>query len=457
MVLASAAFGAEPAQDTGNRSTGPAADPAVLALLKLRLSIQRVTLENGLRVVLNVDRASPTVAVSVTYNIGSKREQKGRSGFAHLFEHMMFQGSRHVKKGEHFTLITARGGTLNGTTSEDRTNYFETLPMNELALALWLESDRMRWLDVTPENFENQRSVVEEEFRMRVENAAYQRALIRLDELVYEGYWPYAHPAIGSMQDLQAAKLPWVREFFDTYYVPNNAVLSIAGDFDADQAMVLIRRYFGAAKARPDLPLYSPGPAPEQSAERRERMMDQYAKTPGLLYGWRIPDTRTPEHYALDLASMVLADGESSRLYQSLVRKLALARSVSAWTADHPGPDSLTLMVLCTETGDAVAVERELRQELERLAATGPRPEELDKAKNRLRSQFIFGVQSNLHRAVRLGEFEAFYGDARLLTLELSQYLRVSGEEVKKAVVRFLTVPRTNLVEVRPAAQKAKP
>jgi predicted Zn-dependent peptidase len=433
----------------------PAEDPAIEAMKRLRLSIQRATLENGLRVVMNLDASSPTVAVAVTYDVGSRDESPGQGGFAHLFEHMMFQGSRNVDKGEHFTLIAARGGTLNGTTSEARTNYYASLPSNELALGLWLEADRMKWLAVTEENFENQRAVVMEEYRMRVENAAYRRGLLRLNELIYEGYYPLSHPAIGSMEDLEAAKFEWVKAFHERHYRPGNAVLSISGDFDPDNAMALVREYFGGAEAGPARPPRPPPAIPEQKAERREAMQDRHAKTPGLLMGWRIADTRTPEHYALELATMVLAHGESSRLHQLLVRDKALARTVSAWTDDTPGPDSLTLIALLTEKARLSEVEQLIGRELESLAAKGPKPEELEKAKNQLRTQVVFGMQSNLERATRLGEFEVYYGDARLLTRELDGYLAVKPEDVQRAVAQYLTAQRRSVVEVLPGAEES--
>src|SRR3954469_3574095 len=186
---------------------------------------------------MNVDRTSPTVAVAMTYDVGARNEERGRSGFAHLFEHMMFEGSANVPKGEHFRLVSAHGGNLNGTTSSDRTNYFEMLPASELPLALWLEADRMKSLNVSEENFENQRKVVQEEYRMRVSNAAYAPSNIRLDELIYQGYWPYEHAPIGSMPDLDAAQLDWVRDFHAHHYGPNNAVLTVSGDIDPAEAM----------------------------------------------------------------------------------------------------------------------------------------------------------------------------------------------------------------------------
>jgi predicted Zn-dependent peptidase len=455
LVVGQVAGAAAPEQPA-SADKAAAADPAIEALERLRLSIQRVTLDNGLRVVLNVDRSSPTVAVAVTYDVGSRDEVPGRSGFAHLFEHMMFQGSRNVGKGDHFTLISARGGTLNGTTSVSRTNYYEMLPANELALGLWLEADRMKWLEVTPENFENQRAVVQEEYRMRVENAAYRQAMIRLGELVYKDYWPYGHPTIGSMRDLNQAKFDWVKAFHEQHYAPNNAVLTVAGDFDADQAMELIRNYFGDSKPQKRSTDFQPGTVPEQTAERREVMIDPHAKTPGLFWGWVIADTRSRDHYALELAAMVLADGESSRLHQLFVRDRALARDVSAWTSDHPGPDDLTLMVLFTEKADLKTVEQLLGTELDKLAKKGPDPNELSKSKNRLRTHFIFALQSNLERAIRLGEFESYYGDARLLTRELEQYLAITPDDVKRTVAKYLTPTRRTAIVVEPAKGAAK-
>src|SRR4051794_36513978 len=295
----------------------------------LHLDVKRAKLDNGLRVVMLVDHTTPTVAVDVVYDVGARNEERGRTGFAHLFEHMMFQGSRNVPRGEHFKLVTGHGGQLNGTTSSDRTNYFEMLPSSELALGLWLEADRMKSLDVSQKNFENQRSVVKEEYRMRVENAAYVPASIRLEELVFQGYWPYEHPSIGTMRDLDAAQLDWVRAFHDAYYAPNNAVLSIAGDFDEAQARDLVRRYFGDARpAR--VPNFEPPPLPEQAQPRSTVIEDAHAKLPAVFAGWTIPARYEPDHYALELASMLLGDGESSRLHRVLVRERSLAVDADA-------------------------------------------------------------------------------------------------------------------------------
>ena len=435
----------------------PAApDPAVASLERFGLSIQRASLANGLKVVMNPDHSAPTVAVSVTYGVGSSSEVEGRTGFAHLFEHMMFQGSKHAKKGEHFTLISDRGGSLNGTTNSDRTNYYEVLPASELELALWLESDRMRWLAVTPENFENQRAVVQEEFRMRIQNQAYVPGTIRLGELVYKGYAPYSHPTIGSMVDLDAAKFEWVKDFHDQHYAADNAVLTIAGDFEPDQAMALVEKYFAAAE-RKNVPQLVFPPPPETPSTGRATVEDTNARTPGFMFGFLIPPSRTPEHYALEMATLILTGGESSRLYKQLVHDRAVAERISAWTDDHRGPDQFSVLGVLTDKGKLSDVEAAVDAALAQLRKTPPTVAELDKAKRQLRSSFVFGLQTNNGRAIQLGEFESHWGDARLLSHELSQYLAVTPEAVQKAAARYLTPERRSLVEVLPAAKGGKP
>ena len=446
-----------PGSPPAAKAPGPnTTDPAVLSLERFGASIQRTVLDNGLKVVLNPDHSAPTVAVSVTYKVGSSNEVEGRTGFAHLFEHMMFQGSKHAKKGEHFVLISDRGGSLNGTTNSDRTNYYEVLPANELELALWLEADRMRWLSVTPENFENQRAVVQEEYRMRIQNQAYVPGTLRLSELVFQDYLPYAHPTIGSMADLDGAKFDWVKEFHDQHYAPDNAVLTIAGDFEPDQAMALVQKYFAQAK-RQTAPSRALDRMPDKPRIGRATVEDTNARTPGFIFGFMIPPSRTPDHYALEMATLILTNGESSRLYKQLVHDRAVCERISAWTDDHRGPDQFSVMGVLTDKGKLTDVEAAVDAELARLQKTPPSAAELDKAKRQLRASFVFGLQTNNGRAIQLGEFEASYGDARLLSRELAQYLAVTPEAIPQAAARYLTPERRSLVEVLPASKAGKP
>jgi zinc protease len=433
---------------------GPPSQPAPQPL---SLQVQKATLDNGLRVVMNVDHTSPTVAVAVTYDVASRNEERVRSGFAHLFEHMMFEGSANVQKGDHFKLVAGHGGTLNGTTSSDRTNYFEMLPSNELPLALWLEADRMKSLDVSVENFENQRKVVQEEYRMRVSNVAYAPAQIRLGELVFQGYWPYEHDAIGSMQDLDNAQLEWVRAFHDNYYAPNLAVVSIAGDFDSDEAMQLVHRFFDTGKRQEKTIRYEPPAVPEQTSGRIATLEDSHAKTPAFFYGWAIPPNREPDHYALELASALLTDGESSRMHQKLVRDKALAQEVSGWTEDHRGPDLFGLEIKLAEGARLSDAEKATDAILDALAKDGPSDAEMTKARNRTEASFLFGLQSNLQRATKLGQYELFWGDARLLNAEPPNYFAVTKEDIKRVMAKYIIPARRSLVEVRPTGMVEPP
>ncbi len=435
---------------------GAAADPALASLERFGRSIERLTLENGLRLVLAPDSSAKTVALSVTYGVGSRDEGPGQSGFAHLFEHMMFQGSKHVGKGQHFTLISERGGSLNGTTSADRTNYYEVLPSSELALAMWLEADRMRALAVTAENFENQRAVVKEEYRMRYENAPYMTGLIRLGELVFAEYGPYTRPTIGSMADLSAAKLEWVQAFYDQHYAPKNAVVTVTGDFDRDQAVELARYYFGSID-KPTTPRAPLPDMPTSVTARKDVVHDANAKTPGFFFGYLIPKSGTPEHYALELAVALLADGESSRLERLLVRDRAVAQRVTAWTRDYVGPDELCVSAVLTEKAKLPEVQKLVEAELDKLAKQPAPAAELAKVKRRIRSAFVFGLQTNLTRATRLGEYESYYGDARLLARELERYQAVTAEQIQQAVKKYLSPERRQLVEVLPAEAPAAP
>jgi predicted Zn-dependent peptidase len=417
----------------------------------LKLDVRKVTLDNGLRVVMSVDPTSPTIAVDVVYDVGARNEERGHSGFAHLFEHMMFQGSANVPRSEHFQLVTSHGGTLNGTTSSDRTNYFEMMPRSELPLALWLEADRMKSLDVSQKNFENQRSVVKEEYRMRVENAAYVPASLRLEELIFQGYWPYEHPSIGSMRDLDAAQLEWVRAFHDAYYGPNDAVLSIAGDFDPDEALLLVKKFFGDAKPIAKIPEYDPGPMPPQTAPRDAIVEDAHAELPALMYGWQIPPTNDPDHYALEMAADLLADGESSRLHRLLVRDRSVAASVEADTNRNRGPDAFEITVKLAGGASMANVSRLVDEQIALLARTAPSEAEMTKLRNRAQAHYLLGLQSNFARAQKLAEFELFRGDANLINLELGRYLSVSAEDIRRVVKKYLTRAGRSSVEVKPA------
>src|SRR6476646_8087417 len=293
------------------------------AARNVRVDFKETTLKNGLRVITVEDHSAPVIAVSVTYNVGSRNERQGRTGFAHLFEHMMFKGSENVGSGEHFLLVFNNGGNMNGTTNEDRTNYFEVLPANQLDLALFLEADRMRSLAITKDNLDNQRNAVQEERRLGVDNQPYGKSNLEIDNLGYDTF-AYKHSTIGSMSDLNAADLKDVQEFFRIYYAPNNAVLTLVGDFDPADATAKIKKYFGAIPRQPAPP--QPDMTEEEhTGERRATIYDPLARLPQVLMAYRIPPGNTAENYTAQVLADILGQGESSRLYQRLVKEKQLA------------------------------------------------------------------------------------------------------------------------------------
>src|SRR5437879_4504643 len=370
------------------------------------LEIEEYTLENGLRVVLNKDEAIPVVSVAVYYNVGSRNERPGRTGFAHLFEHMMFQGSENVPKAGHFQYIMKAGGTMNGTTSSERTNYYETLPANQLPLALWLESDRMRSLAVTQENLDNQREAVKEEKRLRYDNQPYVNGFLRLFEMSFKNP-ANAHSTIGSMEDLDAATVEDIREFFRIYYAPNNAVLSIAGDFDNAVTRALVEKYFATIPSQPEPPAVDAS-APVEVAQRQDTVLDPLAPVPAFALGWKIPERRTPDFYALSLASHLLFEGESARLYQKLVKSEESVVQIQGGIDERRGPSGLFIVVIPKPDRDGAQIRETMLREVKELATSGPSDEEMEKLRNNLFNGAVRSRQASLFRAEQLAEFALY-------------------------------------------------
>jgi predicted Zn-dependent peptidase len=404
-------------------------------------------------VVLSCDQSVPAVSVAVYYDVGSRNERLGRTGFAHLFEHMMFQGSENVPKAAHFQYIFNAGGTMNGTTSTERTNYFESLPANQLPLALWLESDRMCSLKVTQENLDNQRQAVQEEKRLRYDNQPYINAFLHINELIFKNP-ANAHSTIGSMEDLDAATINDIREFFRIYYAPNNAVLIIAGDFEAAPARALVEKYFGGIPRQPDPPPVDVS-EPEEVAQQQETFYDKLAPAPAFILGWKIPARRTPEYYALSLAGDLLFAGESCRLYQKLVKGDESVVSIQGDLDDRRGPSALYIFAL-PKPGQAVAAIREqIVNEIKQLAVAGPTDEEMEKLRNTLCNDAVRGRQSTLYRAQRIAEFTLYDGDPQLFDHELDFYLNVTSDQIKAATKKFLDVENRVVLDIVPAPSAA--
>ena len=415
--------------------------------------IEQFTLDNGLRVVLNEDHSVPVVSVAVYYDVGSRNEREGRTGFAHLFEHMMFQGSENVPKAAHFQYVSNAGGTMNGTTSSERTNYFQTLPANQLPLALWLESDRMRSLSVTQENLDNQREAVKEEKRLRYDNQPYVNGFLRLFEMSFKNP-ANAHSTIGSMEDLDAATVEDIQEFFRIYYAPNNAVLSLAGDFDRAEAQKLIEKYFATIPRQPEPPPVDVS-EPDEVAQTRDIFVDKLAPVPAFAIGWKIPPRRTPDCYALSLASNLLFEGESARLYQKLVKGEESVVQIQGGLDERRGPSGLFIVVIPKPDRDGVQIRESLLREIHDLASAGPSTEEMEKLRNNLFNGSVRGRQSSIFRAQQLAEFALYDGDPELFNTDLENYLSVTPAQIRDAVARHLDTDNRVLLEIVPGPLEA--
>jgi zinc protease len=419
----------------------------------VRVEFTDTTLKNGLRVQLAEDHGSPVIALNIAYDVGSRNERPGRTGFAHLFEHMMFKGSSNVGDGEHFYQVFSNGGSMNGTTSSDLTLYFETLPANQLELALFLEADRMRSLQITQGKLDNQRQAVQEERRQRVDNQPYGRADEQFDQLFY-GNFAYQHSTIGSMEDLNAASVEDVAQFFRTYYAPNNAVLSLVGDFKPSEALALIRRYFE------DIPRQSEPPAvdlsePEQKAERREVLSDALARMTQLQIAYKTPVGNAPDQYALRVLSSVLQQGDSSRLYQTLSKERELVVNLGGFVDERIGPGGLYIGATIRPGKKVEEAEAAIYAEIERLQQQPIAEWELAKAKNSTRLGYLSSIRSAQARATLLGTFTVKFNDPDLINTRLAGFDAVTRQDVQRVAKQYLQSKSRTVQITNPAAAPA--
>lgn len=398
-----------------------------------RVAFTDTRLSNGLRVIVAEDHLAPVVAVNVWYDVGSKHEVEGKTGFAHLFEHVMFQGSRNVAKAEHIALVQAAGGTMNGTTWLDRTNYFETVPSHQLELALWLEADRMGTLldALSQENLDNQRAVVKNERRSSYDNQPYGTWNEKLQGHLFPPEHPYHHPTIGSMDDLDAASIEDVSTFFRTWYAPNNAVLSVVGDCETDQVQAWADRYFGAIPANPTIPVLGDLSLPSVIGEERREIVHDRVPLPRVYVGFRAPvfgDTRLD---ALEVACHILAGGKGSRLHRRLVREERIAQDVAFFVLGFVGGGSIASGWATARPGvDVARVEAALLEELERMGREPVSDDELARAKALAETDELGALQRVDERADRLSMFATLFDDPDLINRMLERYLAVTPEAI---------------------------
>ncbi|HEY7589868.1 MAG TPA: pitrilysin family protein [Candidatus Limnocylindrales bacterium] len=391
-------------------------------------------LSNGLRLIVAEDHLAPVAAVNIWYDVGSKHEVEGKTGFAHLFEHVMFQGSKNVGKAEHIALIQAAGGTMNGTTWLDRTNYFETVPSHQVELALWLEADRMGTLldALSQENLDNQREVVKNEKRWSYDNRPYGSWNEKLQEHLFPPEHPYHHTTIGSMEDLDAASLEDVQGFFRTWYAPNNAVLAVVGDVDAKQVRAWADRYFGGIPANPNIPaLGDLSLPPTLGGERRETVMDR-VPLPRIYFGFRAPPFGDRRVDALDVAGQILAGGKGSRLHRRLVRDERIAQDVALFTLGFVGGASVTAGWATVRPGvDVARVESAFEEEIHKLGRELVSDDELARAKALVEADELGALQRVEERADRLAMYATLFDDPDLVNRMLGRYLAVTPESIR--------------------------
>jgi zinc protease len=426
-----------------------------------RIPAERFALPNGLRVVLSRDNSVPVVAIYLLFDVGSRVEVEGKTGFAHLFEHMMFQGSENAPKGMHFQWIESNGGTMNGSTHWDYTDYYEVLPSNQLALGLWLEADRMRGLAVTQENLDNQRDAVKQERLLSFDNQPYATALLeRWPEVAYRN-WQNSHSLIGSFEDLDAASVEDVHAFFRTYYAPNNAVLTISGDFDPAEARRLVEEYFGDIPAQPQ-PVRRSLEEPPHTEAVWARVEDPLAPTPALILGYPGPERRSDDYFTLVLLDIILTAGESCRLFQSLVKEkqsLIQFEAALGWpfasTSDYRHPGRYSFFFLHNPAFSAQEIREQVEAEFARVAKEGVTEDEMLRARAMLRSSRVTQMQSCLSRGMTLGRYELFDGNPDLVNEDLHRLLQVEAAEVQDLAGRLLRREYQAALEVAPAAGAA--
>lgn len=400
------------------------------------IEFEEFDLTNGLHVIMHEDNTNPIVSVDIWYHVGAKDEDPGRTGFAHLFEHMMFQGSDNIGKSEHFNYVQKAGGTVNGTTSQDRTNYFESAPSNQLELLLWLESDRMQTLKVTQENFDNQREVVKEEKRMRYDNAPYGSRWAEMMKRAFKGQ-TYEWVPIGSMEDLNNADLKYAQDFYKKYYSPDNAVLVISGDIDYDKARQLTEKYFGdIAPAGTKKNTY-----PEitfNGGEVRDVIYDN-VQLPAVYMGYKIPGIKSKEVRALEIASMIIGDGRSSRLYENIVYKKKSAKSAGSFVWDNEVGGLFIVYATGFKNTNCDSLEADITSLIDLLQNTEVLDKELEKAKNSIENDQINSRQTILGKADALASYWTFHKNTAMINTIVDEYLSVTKDDVLDAARKYLS------------------
>ncbi|HQU71806.1 MAG: insulinase family protein [Calditrichaeota bacterium] len=414
-----------------------------------RQNIRRHRLENGLEVLLLPGSYAPLVAVDIWYRVGSRNETPGKSGFAHLFEHMMFQGSANVGKAEHMKLITDVGGSVNASTSKERTNYYAVVPKNQLPLALWLEADRMRSLAVTRENFENELAAVKEERRLRVDNAPYGPVMFELlDELFYRE-WPYKHSLIGSMADLNQATFEDITAFHERFYRPANAILALAGDFDPEATLQLIETYFGDIPAG-EAPPHADFHESPRREEARMEVADRFAPLPAIAQAYHIPPYGHADYPAIELLEKILFDGESARMNRRLIEKEQTALHLFGGSDGKMGPGMFQIFAQLNPNVSPQQLEASIAEEIDRVCREDISENELLKTGNQMRADLVSRMEQVLNQAEMMCLYTMAFDDPGRLFEEEESYQKVTAADIRRVANQYLRPENRVVIHVMP-------
>ena len=410
-------------------------------------------LPNGLKLVMVEDHRTPIISLQLWYHVGSKDERPGRTGFAHLFEHLMFKGSAHVEPEEHMRIIEAMGGVTNAYTTEDVTVYFETIPSNYLARTMWLEADRMGSLDVSQENFDAEREVVKEERRLRYDNQPYGRVWEDLSEAAFTAH-PYHHSVIGSMEDLDKATVQDVRDFFHAFYRPDNATLVLVGDLNPEEAVRMAQTYFGGIERPKQKIERINAPEPAQKAERRLTKSYDNSPLPAVIMGYHGPANFAPDSYPLDIATTILSSGQSSILYRKLVYEDRLATQAQAFGFFSEDPNLIVFRAILNQGKAPADGEKALDAVIEQLKTTPVDARDLEKAKNQEIASMVLRRQRVQAKADALGMCAVVGKDVNLVNTELDRYLKVTAADIQKAAQQYLVSSQRTVLIVEPPADR---
>ena len=418
---------------------------------KGKIKFEEYDLDNGLHVILHQDNSTPIVAVTVSYHVGSKNEELGRTGFAHFFEHLLFEGTENIERGEFDTYVTEAGGALNANTSQDRTFYYEVLPSNEFKLGLWLESERMLHAKIDEKGVETQREVVKEEKRQRMDNQPYGSFLYEMFSRAYTVH-PYTWIPIGSMDDLNAAEIDEFRTFYKKFYVPNNACLSIAGDIDVKETKEWIEKYFGGIPRGEDV-VQPTIVEPALGGEKRATIYDNI-QLPGLMLGYRIPPYTEADFYAIDMLGYVLSNGQSSRLNKKLVEEDQSAIQVFAFPFPLEDGGLFVTFAIANAGKQLSDMEGPIDSEIARLQTELISDSEYEKIMNQIENDFVSSNGRISGIAESLSDYYLYYGDANLINTEIELYKKVTKEDIMRVAKKYLVKDNRVVLEYLPMSEK---